>query len=359
MTNRTHNISQEFVAACKLLDIDPERVLRQSGLERFLGKTETLLVTSKELAAVYAALATEYGQDDCHIRLANGFAQGAFGNAFLAMQSSETLRDGIHRAGRFKELFEPIRWTVLETDTSFSVSACSLTREFPFGGFMQIICFLWLVQSARHVTAKHIVPNRVYITEEVIRQAEIEQQIGCPITVADRSLIEFSPQLMDTPILSANQYITHGLDVIARTTQRSGVSDQGFVDTVYRQVLELLPSGVVTSERIAKRLSISKRTLERGLVQHGKSFSEVVRHCRMRMADHYLRQESLPISEIAYLVGYRETNSFYRAFKSWHGCTPQDARKQTVNGATWSSPEPIRFSTNDNTIKLANSARHV
>jgi len=48
------------------------------------------------------------------------------------------------------------------------------------------------------------------------------------------------------------------------------------------------------------------------------------------MSEHYLRQTRLPLTEIGFLLGYRDSNSFYRAFKSWHGQTAQEVRRQVA-----------------------------
>lgn len=48
------------------------------------------------------------------------------------------------------------------------------------------------------------------------------------------------------------------------------------------------------------------------------------------MGDHYLRNTRLPISEVSLLLGYREVNSFYRAFRVWHGRSPQEIRNEVL-----------------------------
>ncbi|MFR9795108.1 helix-turn-helix domain-containing protein [Streptomyces sp. MS06] len=40
------------------------------------------------------------------------------------------------------------------------------------------------------------------------------------------------------------------------------------------------------------------------------------------MARHYLRNSTMSVRDIAYLLGYEDPNSFYRAFHSWTGRTP-------------------------------------
>ena len=331
MGSRTYNIGQELVAACHLLDIDRESVLRHAGLKLRARDYGALYVTPKQLTAFYRALGSVSGRDDFHIILANGFARCAFGYAFLAMQCSETLRDGIRRAGRFKELCEPIEWRVVESETSFAVHVRTRTSDFPFEGTAQIICFLWLVKSSRNVTAMHISPSRVCITDALFaHQKRIEQEIDCPIEITDSAFIEFSNEVVALPSLSANRTVIHVLDQHVDAQWRHSMPSQSFWDIVYTKVQELLPSGTLTSDRVAKALSMSKRTLERRLAERGSSFSQIVRESRIHIADHYLRQTHVSITEIGFLLGYRDSNSFYRAFKSWHGKTPQEVREQAL-----------------------------
>jgi AraC-like DNA-binding protein len=330
MNKRTYDITQEFIAACNLLNVDVEEVLREPGLQHFLTGELKLTMTPKQIALVFNAIVTLYGQDDFHIKLADGFAKGAFGNAFLALQCSETLREGIHRAARFKELLEPVKWTITESDDLFSVQLQSQSADLPFNGVSQIMSFLWLIKSCRNITAKHILPTRVCVTDPVIRQAEIEREIGCPIEGPNLAYLQFPAALMDTRIMSSSRYVTSGLDAGSTQSQRAVETGNEFVTAVRTNVLEILPSGVATSERVANRMGLSKRTFERRLSELDINYTDIVRECRMHMADHYLQETRLPIIEIGFLLGYREVNSFHRAFKDWHKKTPQEVRKTLV-----------------------------
>ncbi|MFC5666928.1 helix-turn-helix domain-containing protein [Kitasatospora misakiensis] len=51
------------------------------------------------------------------------------------------------------------------------------------------------------------------------------------------------------------------------------------------------------------------------------------------LARRYLADRSLPTSQVAYLLAYDDTNSFYRAFRRWTGTTPEAA-------STGSQPAP-------------------
>ena len=53
---------------------------------------------------------------------------------------------------------------------------------------------------------------------------------------------------------------------------------------------------------------------------------EAVDRTRFRLAQHYLAQRHLPLSEIALLLGYSELSAFTRAFTRWAGTSPRSYR---------------------------------
>lgn len=216
-----------------------------------------------------------------------------------------------------------------ENDRTLRVGLEELTTDFPASGVTEIMSFLWLVQCCRNITARSIVPAQVSITGPVMHQEQIENEICCAITIADEACIEFPVSVMETPVLSCNHVVLNDLDARADSLMRDAANDDNFVRIVEEMVRELLPSGDVTAERISRRLSLSKRSLERRLARHGCTFSELLRDCRLRLAEYYLRETHLSIKEISLMLGYREVNSFHRAYKIWNGVTPNALR----NGA--------------------------
>ena len=48
---------------------------------------------------------------------------------------------------------------------------------------------------------------------------------------------------------------------------------------------------------------------------------------RRELAGRYLKDEGLPISQIAWLLGYQDVGAFSHAFKRWTGKAPRDAAK--------------------------------
>ena len=81
---------------------------------------------------------------------------------------------------------------------------------------------------------------------------------------------------------------------------------------------------------VARHLGMSARTLSRKLREEGVVFTTILDEARMALARSYLAERDLLISEIAWLLGYREVSSFTHAFRRWTGMTPQQFRLAPV-----------------------------
>jgi AraC-like DNA-binding protein len=77
---------------------------------------------------------------------------------------------------------------------------------------------------------------------------------------------------------------------------------------------------------IARRLGMSPRTLARRLASEGLTFSGILDEQKVALAKSYLADGDLPVSQIAWLLGYREVSAFTHAFKRWTGTTRRQAR---------------------------------
>jgi AraC-like DNA-binding protein len=51
-----------------------------------------------------------------------------------------------------------------------------------------------------------------------------------------------------------------------------------------------------------------------------------MQEARRELARHYLQHSSLELNETAYLLGYEDAHSFFRAFQQWEGDSPGEWR---------------------------------
>ncbi|WP_411041794.1 helix-turn-helix domain-containing protein [Streptomyces collinus] len=73
---------------------------------------------------------------------------------------------------------------------------------------------------------------------------------------------------------------------------------------------------------------LSPRTLQRQLQAEDTSYQAVLSETREKLARRHLADRSLPTSQVACLLAYDDTNSFYRAFRRWTGLTPEAATQR-------------------------------
>jgi AraC-like DNA-binding protein len=52
---------------------------------------------------------------------------------------------------------------------------------------------------------------------------------------------------------------------------------------------------------------------------------------KIDLAERYLADEGLSISQIAWLLGYQEVSALTHAFKRWTGKTPRQARSRAAS----------------------------
>jgi AraC-like DNA-binding protein len=71
--------------------------------------------------------------------------------------------------------------------------------------------------------------------------------------------------------------------------------------------------------------------LQRRIAEEGTTFRDLLVAARQELCQELLSDSSMNIDEVACLLGYQDTSSFYRAFKDWEGITP--SQWIALNGA--------------------------
>lgn len=94
-------------------------------------------------------------------------------------------------------------------------------------------------------------------------------------------------------------------------------------ETIQHELIHRRP----TLSGVAKRLNMSPRTLQRKLAQIGFSFSDMVQETRRTLAANYLQQPDLNVTEVAYLLKFKDIRSLTMAFQRWYGVSPTEFRK--------------------------------
>jgi len=102
----------------------------------------------------------------------------------------------------------------------------------------------------------------------------------------------------------------------------AGTGLVSLLDQVKGEIRSRLPDGMPYIETIADTLLMPRWTLQRRLADYGFSFSDLVDLVRRELAERYIRQSSVPIADIADILGYSELSALSRAFRRWFGLSP-------------------------------------
>jgi AraC-like DNA-binding protein len=189
-----------------------------------------------------------------------------------------------------------------------------------------------LVRICRKVTDDKIAPLRLKVRH--LRSdppAEFKTFFGADVVFgADADEIVFSAPIASLPIVGRDTYLNRLLRRYAEEALASLPRGRATVRSKVERILpQLLPHGRANAPEVARELGISSRTLSRKLYDEGLSFAEILDDLRGALAKRYLSERALPVSEIAWLLGYREVSSLTHAFRRWTGETPRQFRSST------------------------------
>jgi AraC-like DNA-binding protein len=159
--------------------------------------------------------------------------------------------------------------------------------------------------------------------------AKIRLLFGCEVAFGSSvDEVVYAKAATSAPTVNADPYLNtllveHCEEVLRNRRLRPG----SWRLKVENAIAPLLPHGQAKIGEIAKRLGVSERTLERLLAAEGSTFRGTLESLRSALAKRYLR-EKLPISEIAWLLGYEEASAFSHACKRWTGKAPRRVRSE-------------------------------
>jgi AraC-like DNA-binding protein len=270
--------------------------------------------------------------------LAREFELRQIGLVYFVMASSATLADALKRAERYGKVVNeglllscvPGRELKVRL-THFGVSRHSDRQQIEF-------FVITLVRICRRLTGQDT------LSPSVVRLAhsrsddmsEMEKFVGAAIQF-DAGVDELAlphgveHQALPNADLYLNELLTRYCEeaLAARPKVRSALRSR-----VENAIVPLLPHGTPTARHVAAAIGMSYRTLARRLAVEQLTFADILSDLRADLADRYLQDAGLTISQIAWLLGYREVSSFTNAYKKRTGITPTRQRlRETARGA--------------------------
>jgi len=300
-----------------------------AGLPSGFFKQEKIYATTPQLFALYRAIGERSGDPAIGLKLGAELRFEHYHPPAIVAVCSRTFRDALQRMGRYKRLTcpEDIRVSVATTKDEAAV-------EFTFTGAQEAppeilsdYCLSWILTIAQKGTDGRITPLRLELNRPPRHRGLLEARFGCPVRFsAPHNALVFRNRDLDRPFVTYNQELLSALGPHLEAELEAGAAASDLGDEVKRTLKRSLAGSRPTIPSVAADLGMSPRTLQRRLREIKLSFKQLLTDARRELARHYLLKSKVELTEIAFLLGYEDANSFFRAFLDWEGRPPGEWR---------------------------------
>jgi AraC-like DNA-binding protein len=312
------------------LGADPDPVLRASGIRpRDAGDHEVFL-GYRSLVVVLERAAQVTGLPDFGRRLALRQGIEILGPVGVAARTAPTTGDALRITSTYLSAYSPAIAVHLVPDTDpervlleFHIVEATSTPttqviELSLGVALQVLRYLRgddYRPVAVHLPHAALVAESEYLEYYASRPTFEMPEAGLMLRTSDLA----KPVSHDA---QAHEAITRYLDTIVAT------DEPGLTPPVCQLIRQLLPTGSVSLDRIARQFALHPKTLQRRLTQEGTTFGKLVERCRRELAEHYLRDTELDLTQVARELGYAEQSVLTRSCRRWYGRGPSALRQR-------------------------------
>ena len=262
--------------------------------------------------------------------LARSFDLREVGLVYYVIASSERFADALVNAKRYCTIMnEGVRLQMRQDDRTVSITLDYVDIERQSDRHQIEFWLVTMVRIFRQVTDTRLALRHLRIRHRRDETpAEFKSFFGCDVEFgADSDEIILPASVASLPIVGRDNYLNDLLLQYAETALADRSKERAALRSAVEGVLpQLLPHARASMSNVAKQLAMSTRTLSRKLREEGVAFTSILEETRAALAKSYLAERDLPVTEIAWLLGYREVSSFTHAFKRWTGMTPQQFR---------------------------------
>lgn len=309
---------------------DPETLARQAGLPaEATGSAEREIPLERQLAFFeLAAAATR----DAHfgISVAEHRPAGTFGLLEFLTRFSASIGQAFESASRYFPLLNPASSYRLQPVGS-NVELVHTVTGVPgaLGRHGNELTLATTVKIASEITGRDWTPQAVWFANpEGPDRERLERFFGTSALRFDAESNGMRFPASDLTLASSRSdpALASFLELQAKEKARALPSSEDLVGRVEDAIRRSLPDGAPNLERLAVRLDMSARTLQRRLEERGTRFADLLERIRQELAQKYVAHDARPSTEVAFLLGYSDVTTFLRAFKRWTGKTPSELR---------------------------------
>ncbi|MEE2602214.1 MAG: AraC family transcriptional regulator [Pseudomonadota bacterium] len=243
--------------------------------------------------------------------------------------ASRDLGQAIDRLIRFESLSGKLG----ETRLSHHGDRVRLSWQCPLAGeparYLTEAAVTGWVAFMRPLIARELAPSQVCFRhrapdDEQRYRAFFDAPVGFS---ADFDGVELPAEYLALPLESADPGLSLMMEREARDLLADFDINSNLVSAVRARIYQQLADGEPSLESVADSLGMAARTLSARLARRSLRFADILDGLRQSLAELYLQDSALSLTEIALLLGFAESSSFSRAFRRWRGTSPNQWRR--------------------------------
>jgi AraC-like DNA-binding protein len=307
---------------------DPEALFRDAGIDPDLLNKPGARVPYASVNKVWAK-ANAVIDDPCFALNSHKYWHPSYFHALgYAWLASHTLRDAFNRSFRYLRVVSEKPFLKLEEDSdgfmsifNFDLLGMRIPAQIDMGMAMTLhMCRLNYGEDLKPLSVN-------FVHAEPPCAEEYVALFKAPVRFSsNRNCLTLSLADVDKYLIGANPQLARLNDQVM--IEYLGKLDMdNIVDRVTAVIIDMLPSGGVADEKVAKQLNMSVRSLQRRLKEVGTTFHTLLEGVRKNLATTYVRDQDIELGEVAFLLGFSDQSAFSRAFKRWTSYSPSELRK--------------------------------
>jgi AraC-like DNA-binding protein len=323
---------RQLLALVKSRGGDPQVLLQQLGSNEKLLEQQEVRVSWPQFYQLLQQSMLLANEPALGLYLGSQLSISTHGLLGLVALSSADVQQALQLICRYMTTRSPL--ISLEVHQERQQVALLLNELYPLGdigAFMAETVIVALHQVLQVLTQQHYQPSRVHFSFKSPADPALYQVfLPCPILFSqaqtaiyfDKSHLTIKPPFSDSRV--QQQLSAQCEQELLYQQQQQTLS--GAIQILLGRTKGRIPD----IKEIAAEFALSERTLRRRLLDEQVSYQQLVAQWRQHMAEHYLRNTTLPVQQIAYLLGYADPANFGRAFRQQHGVSPQKVRLNMV-----------------------------
>lgn len=300
----------------------PEPLLRRLGIAPAALAERDARLDHDAACALWRALTDAHPDPLFGVHFAERASSASLGVVGYLAQSSATALEALHRVSAYHRLVKG-DGTVEVKERGGEVTVVDMPgpRRAPWPRHLAEAVLFAYRSFIERWTGRRVMPRRVALQHPAPRaRALCERAFGAPARFsAPRNQIVFAAADLRVPFTTADAALVDLLTPVADRLLHEMPRHDAVLLAVERAVAAELPGRGVSLSRVARRLGLGERTLQRRLRDRSLSFQAIVDGVRRAAASRLIDDPTMQAGEVAFLLGYASASSLRRARKRWDG----------------------------------------